>query len=201
MLLNRVERIVTNSPLRAWSQRRIEAPMLERFGGRVKDGRALELGCGRGIGTEIILERFQAGQVRAFDLDPEMVARARRRLSRYGPERLVLYQGDATSIPEGDRTFDAVFEFGIIHHVPEWTDAIGEVRRVLRTGGRFYFVEVTRKALNRWLIRTFLEHPRKKRFSAEEFIVECERQGLTVGQRWKALAGGDFLIGVATRTG
>ncbi len=34
-------------------------------------------------GTEILLKRFGAGHVYAFDLDPAMVEQARRRLSRY----------------------------------------------------------------------------------------------------------------------
>ncbi|MHC1764566.1 MAG: methyltransferase domain-containing protein [Verrucomicrobiia bacterium] len=35
-------------------------------------------------------------------------------------------------------TYDAVFDFAIIHHVPNWRDALVEVNRVLRPGGVFY---------------------------------------------------------------
>jgi trans-aconitate methyltransferase len=48
----------------------------------------LEIGCGRGVGTEIILERFGARRVFAFDFDPTMVKRARRRLARF-PANLI----------------------------------------------------------------------------------------------------------------
>ena len=60
-------------------------------------GRVVELGCGPGWGTKLILDRFGAGQVDAVDLDPAMVARARRRLARYG-ERARVAEGSATDV-------------------------------------------------------------------------------------------------------
>lgn len=98
----------------------------------------MEIGCGRGVGTEIIFKRFRAREVHAFDIDPKMVELARKRLSAYGPDDLLLCVGDAAAIAEEDASFDAVFDFGIIHHVPEWKRAVAEVARVLRPGGRFF---------------------------------------------------------------
>lgn len=80
----------------------------------------------------------------AFDLDPNMVWQARQRLAAYPPGRVTLYQADVTAIPEPDASFDAVFDFGILHHVPAWPVAVAEIHRMLRPGGRFYFGEVTR---------------------------------------------------------
>ena len=84
MRLNRAEFALMNNPLRAAIQRRFEAKRLLRMGGTMDGGRALEMGCGRGIGAEIILDQFAAGSVDAFDLDPRMVSLARARLSRRG---------------------------------------------------------------------------------------------------------------------
>ena len=53
-----------------------------------------------------------------------------------------LWVGDATAVPVEDESFDAVFDFGIIHHVPHWRAALGEVHRVLKPDGRFYAEEV-----------------------------------------------------------
>ncbi len=196
MKLNRVEKALMNNPLRELLQRRYEAPLLERLGGRVDGLRVLEIGCGRGVGVEILLRRFGARHVTAIDLDPAMVALARRRLARYGPDRMTSLVASATSVPAPDASLDAVFDFGIIHHVPNWRAAVGEVRRVLRPGGRFFFEEVTSHALARWSYRTFLDHPRRDRFSTGQFVAELERHEIAVDGRVVERFFGDFVIGV-----
>lgn len=199
MLLNRVEKALMNNPVRAALQRHYEAPLLQRLGGRVSGKRVLEIGCGRGVGTEIILKRFGAAEVHAFDLDPEMVARARLRLAHAAPGRVTLWVGDATRVPVPDAAYDAVFDFGIIHHIPDWRVAVSEVRRVLKLGGPCFFEEVTRHALERWSYRTFLVHPTEDRFSGEAFVAELSRQGIRVGDRAVERFFGDFIIGVGER--
>jgi ubiquinone/menaquinone biosynthesis C-methylase UbiE len=199
MKLNRVEKALMNNPVRALVQRHHEAALMERFGGRVEGGLVLEIGCGRGVGTEIIFERFGAREVHAFDLDPDMIEQARRSLAVYRPDRLKLSVGDAARIDAEDASYDAVFDFGIIHHVPDWRRAVAEVGRVLKPGGRFFFEEVTKKALGRWFYRTFLKHPTENRFAASEFINEVQRQGINVGSNWRMWFFGDFVIGVGRR--
>jgi ubiquinone/menaquinone biosynthesis C-methylase UbiE len=199
MKTNRFEKALMNNPVRATIQRWYEAGQLERRGGRVEGMRVLEVGCGRGVGTEIILDRFGAAEVCAIDLDPEMIDLARKRLARYGSDRVHVDVGDVTAVQSDDASFDAVFDFGIIHHVPDWAAAVAEVRRVLRPAGRFFFEEVTSHALNRWLTRTFFAHPRENRFSTVEFVQELERQGIEVGDNFREIWFGDFVIGVGRR--
>lgn len=189
-----------NNPVRALIQRRYEASLMERLGGRVEGKRVLEIGCGRGVGTQIIFERFGAQEVHAFDVDPEMVAQATDRLSSYPPDRLTLFVGDAAAIEEPDASFDGVFDFAIIHHIPNWKDAVSEVARVLKPDGRFFFEEVTSHALGRWFYRRFLEHPATQHwFSRELFISELERQGILVGNNVVERFFGDFIFGVGRR--
>ena len=199
MKLNRLEKALVNHPVRGLLQRKYEAPLLERLGGRVEGLRVLEVGCGPGVGTEIIFRHFGAREVHAFDLDPEMVEQARRRLSAYSAGRLKLSVGDVTAIEAADESYDAVFDFAVIHHVPEWQDAVAEIYRVLRPGGRFFFEEVTSHALRRWFYRRFLEHPTENRFTGSEFVAELEAQGIAVGGRVVERFFGDFVIGVGRR--
>lgn len=199
MKLNRIEKALMNNPIRSTIQQMYEAPLLERLGGRVDGARVLEVGCGWGIGVETIFRHFGASEVVAFDLDADMVEQARVRLAHYDPSKLRLYQGEATAIPEPEASFDAVFDFGIIHHVPDWRKAVSEVCRVLKPGGRFYFEEATSHALARWTYRTFLDHPTEDRFSGLEFVAELDRHGLSVGGNVVERFFGDFVIGVARK--
>ena len=177
MLLNRVEYALMNSPVRAAIQRHIEARRLLRMGGVLSGGCALELGCGRGIGCELILDLFGADSVDAFDLDPRMVALARRRLARHG-SRVRLWVGDASAIGAADAAYDAVFDFGIIHHVPDWRRVLAEVHRVLKPGGRFYGEEVLRRFIVHPVTRRLLDHPLHDRFDSLAFARELKASGL-----------------------
>lgn len=203
MLMNRIETAVINSAARRGLQRYYEAPLLARLGGRVAGGRVLEIGCGSGEGTRLILDKFGAAQVDAFDLDPAMIKRAGRRLARYGSDRVRLAVGSATDLRTAvgapDASYDAVFEFGILHHVEDWRAALAEVARVLRPRGRFFFEDVTATALARPSYRALFDHPEEDRFTAGEFLAECGRLGLAVGERWVTRVGGDYLFGVAER--
>jgi len=174
MKLNRFEKLMMNNPVRSRMQRQ-EAAVLVRMGGALEGGRALEVGCGRGVGSEIILDLFNADHVDAFDLDPDMVRRACKRLARRG-EQTRIWQGDATAIDVPDDTYDAVFDFAIIHHVPRWRDALAEIRRVLKPGGRFYCEEILRDFIHHPIWSRLLDHPMEDRFDHDGFreaLGEC----------------------------
>jgi ubiquinone/menaquinone biosynthesis C-methylase UbiE len=145
--------------------------------GPVSGGRALELGCGRGVGIDLVFRVFGAGSVDAFDLDPRMVARARTRSATYG-SRLRIWVGDASTISVPDAMYDAVFDFGIIHHVPDWRRVLTEVHRVLKPGGRFYAEEVLGRFIRHPITRRLLEHPQRDRFDAADFGRALEATGL-----------------------
>lgn len=197
MKLNFAERLLVNNPARAMVQRFYEGPLLRRLGGPVEGARVLDVGSGRGVGMELLLEQFQAGEVCGVDLDPEQVERARRRLSGRFEGRWNIETAGVERLPFEDGSFDAVFDFGMLHHVPVWQAGVAEIRRVLRPGGRFFFEEVTRAALERWTYRTFLEHPRENRFSEEDFVRELARQGMALISPTEHVLSGDIFIGVA----
>jgi ubiquinone/menaquinone biosynthesis C-methylase UbiE len=177
MLLNNFEFLLMNNPIRAALQRRVEAPMMRRLGGDLKrNAVVLEIGCGRGVGVEILLNQFQAANVHAFDLDSRMIARAQRR-HQGQTGNISLWTGDAVAIPVADSSYDAVFDFGILHHVPDWYAALREIARVLKPGGMLYAEEMLRAFLVHPVSRRLFAHPQSNRFGANEFVAALQDVG------------------------
>ena len=138
MKMNTLEKMAMNNPIRLLIQRHYELPLLEKLGGRLDGKNVLEVGCGRGVGTELLIERLGAATVHAIDLDESMLKHARKRLAKYDSEQLKLGIGDVTAIDAPDQTYDAVINFAAIHHVPNWQAAVAEISRILLPGGRFF---------------------------------------------------------------
>ena len=198
MKLNRIERAAMNNPVRAAHQHRREAAWFHRLAGGTLSGQhALEVGCGRGVGVEVLLDRLRADRVTAFDLDPAMVEKAQRRL--HGRHGVSLTVGDACEIEQPSGTIDAVIEFGVIHHVPEWRRAITEIARVLRPDGLLLFEDLPRHTLDSWLFRTFTVHPTHDRFEADEFVEELTRHGLRLVTAPDNRFGGNLFVGAARK--
>ena len=196
MKLSSVEFALMNNPIRAFSQRVIETPSMFRGEAPLAGKRALEIGCGRGVGVEILF-RLGAAHVTAFDLDPRMIERAQKRLARRS-DRVSLSVGDVEAIDAPDASFDAVADYGILHHVPDWRRGIGEVARVLKSGGTFHFEEPLGALLDDPHIAGKLDHPKSARFSADELREALEAAGLRIAH-WQQI-GQVFVLGYAERS-
>jgi ubiquinone/menaquinone biosynthesis C-methylase UbiE len=201
MTLNLAEKLLVNNPVRALVQRFYEGPLLRELGGRLDNARVLDAGCGQGVGVQLLLEQFGAGQVYGIDLDPRQVRRARRRLAGKSEGRVVLALGTVERLPFSDECFDAVFDFGMLHHVVDWQAGVAEIRRVLKPRGLFFFEEVTRAALNRWVYRTFLDHPLENRFSEAQFVAQLAIHGIEPLGMPRRILANDIFLGVAKRRG
>jgi ubiquinone/menaquinone biosynthesis C-methylase UbiE len=154
MKLTRPERQAMNSPRHALHTQRTAEALLQHVS-LPEQPYCLEVGCGQGALARLLAERYDA-QVIASDYDPAQVTLAQKRLSDLGASvefRIV----DARAIPFNDAEFDAIFSFGVLHHIPGgWREAVAEIARVLKPDGWFVFTDLVVtpffSRLMRWLL-------------------------------------------------
>lgn len=118
----------------------------------IESGAVIELARGRdvlevGCGTGLVLQRVarNARSAKGVDLSPGMLAHAKDR-------GLDVREGDATALPFDDASFDVVYAFKVLAHVPDVDRAIAEMVRVVRPGGHV-LVEVYNRHSLRWVSR------------------------------------------------
>jgi demethylmenaquinone methyltransferase/2-methoxy-6-polyprenyl-1,4-benzoquinol methylase len=90
----------------------------------------LDLACGTGDFSQIVLESLPGARVVAVDLTEQMLRVARQR----GGVRVVC--GNALTLPFPDGLFDCVFVGYGLRNFPDLAAALAEIHRVTRTGGQ-----------------------------------------------------------------
>lgn len=164
-----LEGLFLDNPLRRWM-----------FGSRfvldlaeVAEGeRVGEVGSGIGYVSAAIAERVGAGgSVQALDQSARAVRATDRRLLAYKAAHGVA-RGDATALPWPSGSLDAVVMVAMLGEIPaeRRVQALSEVQRVLRPGGRLVVVEY-------WPDPHFLSQEVLARYlTAARFRVEASRQ-------------------------
>jgi phthiocerol/phenolphthiocerol synthesis type-I polyketide synthase E len=98
----------------------------------------LDVGCGRG-GTVALLAEFFGADAMGVDLAPEAIAFCRRRHTK---PHMRFEVGDAENLPIETESMDAVTNIESSHVYPKRKSFYGEVRRVLKPGGVFFYTDV-----------------------------------------------------------
>ncbi len=94
-----------------------------------------DLGCGAGWAAR--LARTQGGAARAIGLD---FSRTALELARRHSPQILWIQADGTALPVADASVDALHCDGALEHFPDPDKGLGEIRRILKPGGRAVLV-------------------------------------------------------------
>lgn len=124
-----MNRVMTAGLDQAWRRLAVEAV--------VQPGdRVLDACCGTGD-LAVAAER-EGGVVTGLDFSGKMLERARRKSSS-----IAWVQGDLLQLPFADDSFDAATVGFGVRNVADLGEALRELRRVLRPGGRLAILEIT----------------------------------------------------------
>ena len=104
----------------------------------------LEVGCGVGAQTEILLRHYPQLQITGVDRSADNLRRAIAHLEQcaVGRGRFTAQQAPAETLPFPVDSFDGAFLCWILEHVADPPRTLAEVRRVLRAGSPVVVTEV-----------------------------------------------------------
>jgi len=131
-----------------------------------------DLGCGSGTLSEALAPFVR--RVVAVDDSEAMLGEARERLRRF--DNVELRRGAIESLPLDDASLDAATLVLVLHHLPDPEEAVREVSRALRPGGRLLVVDMLPH--DRQEYRQQMGHVWMG-FSAEQIGKTLDRTGFT----------------------
>ena len=130
-----LEIIARSMDLRA-SESAMQA-ICSRYMGQIalpEGGRVLEVGCGNGAATKLIMQYIDPAQLVGVDPSPVFIDMAREAFA--GEPRASFLVGDAAATGQAEACFDLVIAHTVYSHLPDPEGALVETRRVLRPGGQ-----------------------------------------------------------------
>jgi len=95
-----------------------------------KGKRVLDIACGEGYGSEMLSQN--AKSVVGVDIDPATVAHA---MTKYRSPKMKFIEGACEKIPLPDKSVDLVVSFETLEHIEDHDKFLGEIERVLDSGG------------------------------------------------------------------
>lgn len=126
-----------------WFERRVFGDDNRAWACSRAEGEVLEVAIGTGLNLPIYPQHVH---VTGIELSPGMLEIAQQRARDLGRE-FDLRVGDAHDLPFEDATFDSVVCTFSLCNIPDVDRAVGEMKRVLKPGGRLLLVDHIRSAV------------------------------------------------------
>lgn len=110
--------------------------------------RVLEIGTGVGTDARQLIAR--GATYTGVNIDRGSTELTKLALTRFGLSGIV-QQADATALPFPSNSFDVVYSYGVLHHIPNAQQAVSEIYRVLKPGGEILVMVYNRSSINYYI--------------------------------------------------
>lgn len=105
--------------------------------------KVVDIGCGAGIDSLIAAQMVGLdGQVIGVDMTESMLKKARRGRRKADMDQVEFREGQAENLPVEDDVADVVISNGVFNLVPDKRQAVQEMARVLKPGGRLQMGDI-----------------------------------------------------------
>jgi len=155
---------VSSSPVRMFYEKRIFE--LAHRDIDTSNYSCLDLGCGRGLFTQFLVDKFR--YVVASDFAINALFTAKTVLSQKDVD---FVSSDAVALPMKDSSFDFIEIKDFIHHLADPEKVMQEIHRVLRIGGYLVSVEPNNRNIITRLSSRMIKHERKCLENSPSFLV------------------------------
>jgi malonyl-CoA O-methyltransferase len=112
--------------------------------------RILELGCGTGLFSRHLTERYTEGSFVLSDLAPAMVAECRRNLRSRGKRPIRFVVADAAHPVVQAGPFDLIAMSMTLHWLPDPVGVLDRLRGLLVPGGTLVYAAIGRESFAEW---------------------------------------------------
>jgi len=124
----------------------------------------LDAGCGPG--DHSIRVAKQGYRVHAIDISRTAITEAKRRAQREHLASNVTFDcADLTQLPFADASFESVFSWGVVIHIPQIERALTELVRILKPGGRLALYVTNHRAWDYRIVNATRRAARRPRAS------------------------------------
>lgn len=164
---------------RKWYIEKVELKTFKKFGLVIKGADILEVGCGSGFAASLITSEKPRSYT-GLDIMPEQLEKARSR----GLQNASFVEGSADDLSRfPDKSFDAVLDFCILHHVEGWRTFFDEAYRVLKDDGSIYIADLSKQCIH--IVDAILHwgHAEQALFTLKEFEEEANKRGFKTAHK------------------
>ncbi len=123
----------------------------------INDKDILEIGCGYGFHTEMILKNSKPKNYTAVDITTEAIEATKKRLKLKNIifQNVNLINADAENLPLKDESLDFIWSWGVIHHSLNTEKIINEIFRTLKKNGKFRIMIYNKNSFRYYILGIF----------------------------------------------